>query len=371
MRVLRLILVLTSLFASLAGALSQPLAATKSTTPHAKTRVILLESPPFVMKTDQGYSGFAIDLWEESARNIGLDYEYHEAHSLAEMLGEISKGKADVAVTELTISGERMEQMDFTQPWFDAGLQIMMHKPPTNDLAHVVGQLYENGFILSYLLIGAGGLIVAFILTLIDRRYDPDFPKEWLKGLAESIYHVAAVLTKGSTNHKELFGSVGRIISALWLLVGVGVVAFITSSVTSVMTVNSMEGSMWRLEKHRIQDLPDLKDKTVGALAESVASMYVAQAGLRGRNFDTMQNMIAALAENRIDAVVADEPSLTYYLHKNPNLPIAPVGKIIKHEKYGFAVKSGSPLRIKLSKQIMEFWETGHIQQLRKKYFGE
>jgi polar amino acid transport system substrate-binding protein len=370
MSVIRLVFVLPIL-GSLATASSLALAAPIATIPQQKTHVILLESPPFVMKTDKGYTGFAVDLWEESARNIGINYDYREAHSLSEMLEAISTGKADVAVTELTISGERMEYMDFTQPWFDAGLQIMMHKPPKNDFYSLVGQLYENGFILSYLLLGVGGLLAALILTLIDRRFDPDFPKEWSKGIAESIYHVASVLTKGSTNHKELFGSIGRVIASLWLLVGVGVVAFITSSVTSVMTVNSMEGRLWRIEKHRIEDLSDLKSKTVGTLGQSVASMYVAQGGVHGRSFDTMQDMITALVNNQIEAIVADEPSLTYYVHQNPNLPIAPVGKIIKHEKYGFAVKSGSPLRVKLSKQIMEFWETGHIQQLRKQYFGQ
>jgi hypothetical protein len=46
------------------------------------------------------------------------------------------------------------------------------------------------------------------------------------------------------------------------------------------------------------------------------------------------------------------------------------VRKVVRHEKYGFALKAGSPIRLKLSKQVMLAWETGLIDRLRKKYLG-
>jgi ABC-type amino acid transport substrate-binding protein len=98
--------------------------------------------------------------------------------------------------------------------------------------------------------------------------------------------------------------------------------------------------------------------------------MYVAKAGLSGRGFSTLGNLVNALAENRVDAIVGDQPSLVYHLHQHPDLPVIAVGKVVRHEKYGFALKAGSPIRLKLSKQVMLAWETGLIDRLRKKYFG-
>jgi ABC-type amino acid transport substrate-binding protein len=95
------------------------------------------------------------------------------------------------------------------------------------------------------------------------------------------------------------------------------------------------------------------------------------KANLSIQEFDTMADMIKALADNRVEAIVADQPSLTYYQLQNPDLPIMAVGKIIRQEKYGFGLRAGSPLRLKLSKQVMLAWETGLITNLRKKYFGE
>lgn len=342
----------------------------KTTPAPTKILVTVLESPPFVMKSDDGFTGFAIDLWEESAKRMGLAYEYREVGTLKELLDSVSIGKADVAVTELTINGERMERMDFSQPWFDAGLQIMLHKPPNVGLLYFFAQLYESGFLKSYFYIASGVVFATLALTAVDRRFDPEFPVEWGKGISESFYHVVSVLTTGSTKHKPLFGSFGRVIAAVWLVVGVGVVAFVTSSITSIMTVNSMERRIWQADKNKIEDLPDLKGKTVGTIANSVASSYVAKSNLTGKGFNALEQMVEALADNQIDALVADEPSLTYYLHQHPDTPIVPVGKIVRHEKYGFALRSGSPLRVGLSKEVMLAWETGMIGRLRKKYFG-
>ena len=77
------------------------------------------------------------------------------------MLASISSGKSDVAVTELTINGECMERMDLSQPWFDAGLQIMVHIPPVVGLVYFVHQLYENGYLKSYFWIAISIIIAS------------------------------------------------------------------------------------------------------------------------------------------------------------------------------------------------------------------
>jgi hypothetical protein len=174
--------------------------------------------------------------------------------SLRDLLASISSGKPDVAVKELTINGERMERMDFSQPWFDAGLQIMVHKPPVVSLVYFVHQLYENGSLKSNFWIAISLIIASVFLTILDRRLDPEFPADWSKGIAESFYHVVSILMTGTTDHKPMFGIYGRILAALWLVMGVGFVAYVTSSITSVMTINSMERRLWQADKAKIED---------------------------------------------------------------------------------------------------------------------
>ena len=78
-----------------------------------------VESPPFVMKTDQGFTRFAIDLWGESAKRMGL----------LRISGSIDSprasqfshhGKIRCCGHQVDHNAERMERIDFSQPWFDA-----------------------------------------------------------------------------------------------------------------------------------------------------------------------------------------------------------------------------------------------------------
>lgn len=178
-------------------------------------------------------------------------------------------------------------------------------------------QLYENGYLKSYFWIAISIIIASVFLTILDRRLDPEFPAGWSKGIAESFYHVVSILMTGTTNHKPMFGIYGRNLAALWLVMGVGIVAYVTSSITSVMTINSMERRLWQADKAKIEDLPDLKGKTDPALEGSVTSMYLTKENLSSRLFANLEQMIIALSENQVDAIVADEPSLTYYLHQH------------------------------------------------------
>jgi hypothetical protein len=117
-----------------------------------------------------------------------------------------------------------------------------------------VHQLYENGSLKSNFWIAISLIIASVFLTILDRRLDPEFPADWSKGIAESFYHMVSILITGTTGHKPMFGIYGRILAALWLVMGVGFVAYVTSSITSVMTINSMERQLWQADKAKIED---------------------------------------------------------------------------------------------------------------------
>ena len=160
---IKISLLLSAILTCFAILAPNPAYAETSSPPAKKMQVVVLESPPFVMRTDQGFTGLAIDLWEESAKRMGLDYEYREASTLQELLDSVTTGKSDVAVTELTINAERMERMDFSQPWFDAGLQMMIHQAPPTGFWSFFQQLEENGHLRVYLWMALGVITASFL----------------------------------------------------------------------------------------------------------------------------------------------------------------------------------------------------------------
>jgi ABC-type amino acid transport substrate-binding protein len=319
-------------------------------------------SPPFVMKSGNGYAGFTWELWQQIAGDLKLTYDVEEVSTVAQLLQLLREKRVDVAVANLTITSSRFETADFTQPYFDAGLRIMIDEDRHVGMANLMTDLQHGGHLRIYAWLGiiiVGGTIV---LTLIDRRYHPEFPEKWHEGLAESFYHVMSVAASGSTSHRNLFGAAGRLLGALWLACGVAVVAYVTSSITSVMTVSQMA--------HQINTYSDLHGKHVGAVTGSVGEFFSRAAMLDVQAFGTMDQALDALLIGQISAIVNDAPVLEWYDTAHPELPITVVGPVFDTEKYGFGLPQDSPLTRPVSNAILRLQDRGVLDTLRTRYFG-
>ncbi len=319
-------------------------------------------SPPFVVKTGETYSGMAVDLWEMAAARLGLRYEYRPYRTLADLVQATATAEVDAAVGNLTISRERAQRLDFTQAWYDSGIRIMIKQNRTADAGDIFRKLTEGGYFKAYLWFGLLLLVATLLLTILDRKLDFEFPRSWLHGLSESFYHVIAAITSGRSTHKPLFGAFGRVLAAFWLLFGVAVIATITSSITSTMTTVSLQ--------NQINDRSDLSGRIVGVLAGSSAETYARALALDIRLFPGMDEAVAALIDDRIDAILGDAPVLEYYDNNHLDLPLTEVGSILKPEKYGFALPPGSPLTRPLTVQLLELHESGALETVRARYFG-
>lgn len=330
---------------------------------HKKVLVGTYVSPPFVIKQGNEYSGMAIDLWHTLAYQAGLIYEFREFASNTELLDALKAGRIDVAVNNLSITEERAKKYDFTFPWYDAGLRILVNDTSRGSAENIFDGLFRSGYIKSYLWIVVAISFSTLLLTLLDRKYDKDFPSRWGPGLAESFYHVISVIATGKTSHKTLFGAFGRIFSALWMLCGVAIIAYITSSVTSIMTTEQL--------KNQITGLPDLSGKIVGVRKGSVASEYLKSQGFQTDEFNHLREAVPSLLQGKIAAVVADAPVLEYYVNTTPGNQTRVVGNLFHPDKYGFALPAGSPLTKPLSLSIIRNIEQGNITLLRKRYFGD
>lgn len=320
-------------------------------------------SPPFVMKTEQGFAGMSIELWETMADDLHLAYRYEMVPTFRELVQRTAEGRIDIAVTNLTITQNRAKQIDFTQPWYDAGLRIMIDKDRKTGISDVIAGLSDAGHLKAYAWLALVILLATILLTLFDRRFDESYPKRWREGLAESFYQVMSVATSGNAGRKNLFGWRGRIFSAFWLVCGVAVLAYITSSVTSVMTTLSLT--------NQINSLADLSGKTVGVFAGSTSEEYARSKGLEIRPYNNIDDAVSALHQQKIAAIIGDAPVLEYYEHTHVESPVAVVGPIFNPDKYGFGLTLHSNLSDRLTIELLGAHERGLIASLRRKYFGE
>jgi polar amino acid transport system substrate-binding protein len=274
----------------------------------------------------------------------------------------VANGTVQAAVTNLGITKSRAQIVDFTQPWFDAGLRIMVHSAARVSMMDIIRDLRDAGHLANFGWIALAIVAATGLMTIFDRRLDAEFPQRWREGLAENFYHVMSLATKGEASRKNLFGWFGRIAQALWLLLSVAVIAYVASSVTSVMTASHIS--------NRINNVADLQGQAVGVRAGSVAEDYVKGLHVKMRPFNHLAEAAAALMRREIAGIVDDNPVLEYFSRTHPDLPLDVVGNTFHPDKYGFAFTSGSALTKPVSLSIIGLKESGDVEKLRNRYFG-
>mgnify|MGYP000314548391 CR=1 FL=1 len=97
------------------------------TTPldHAELRVGVKQAPPFVVKQGDGqWSGLAVDLWRRMASLTQLNYVLVEQPSAGALVEAAESGRIDVGIGAITVTADRERRIDFTLPYFNAGLGI-------------------------------------------------------------------------------------------------------------------------------------------------------------------------------------------------------------------------------------------------------
>ena len=127
------------------------------------------------------------------------------------LLDAASTGDIDIAVTNSSITEDRALRVDFTYPWFDAGLRIMVRDQQGTGLREILGGLRDTGYLRAYLWIAVLLGLATILLTVFDRRFDPAFPARWRDGLAESFYAVMSLVSGRSPVRRNMFGWAGRI----------------------------------------------------------------------------------------------------------------------------------------------------------------
>lgn len=327
---------------------------------HGEMTVGAFISPPFMMRRADGeFHGMAADIWERAAKEAGIRARYVEYHNLDRMLQDLREGRLDFVATKFVVTHERTGYLKYSFPWHDGGLRIMTR-------VHREGlwsQLRRNGMIRTY----AWLLLILAVLTVATtfarRRLDPDFTREWKDGLAQNL-HGLVVAAKSGKMDNLVKNWTGYLLSAFWMLFGVAFVAYITSTIASTMTASAFINR----EIAGVQDLPG---KRVGVTRGGISESHLREIGISPLLFESPDDVEAALIRGRIDAMVADSPSLEYFLHTHPGLELTLAGPVFKPLRNAFAgAHRHADAMDRLSVAIIGMHDDGSIEKLREKYFG-
>jgi len=92
---------------------------------NAPLRVIAAPIAPFVMPKTDPLAGFSIDVWNEVARRMHVNFTLRLVAPDVRFPA-LERGEADVAIGLIVMTPEDEKRVDFSTPYFDSGLRIMV-----------------------------------------------------------------------------------------------------------------------------------------------------------------------------------------------------------------------------------------------------
>ncbi len=165
----------------------------------------------------------------------------------------VGKGEADVLVGNTTVTSARIKTVEFSQPYFRSGLQIMIPEARPHTFARLWENIVDFGHLTVFWYILGIVLLVTILVTLFERKHNPDFPKTWSAGFAEAFYYVISLTLTNKSAYKGFAGVLGRLMLVFWMVLGFLMVTYVTAAVTAAMTVeqlrtriNGPPGSLWQ-----------------------------------------------------------------------------------------------------------------------------
>lgn len=328
-------------------------------------RVGIKTAAPFAMQDEQGeWSGISVDLWREAANSMGQDWRFIPMSNVGELVHGLAAGELDVAVGALSVTAEREAIIDFSHPFYNAGLGIATRSGEAG-LFKTLGALFSWQFFSAVSILFILLLAVGVLIWLLERHKNPDQfgSKHHGGGIAAGFWWSAVTMTTVGYGDKAPVTAAGRIIAVIWMFAGIITISGFTAAIAAVFTVQSLNTLVSGPE--------DLDKVSVVTVAESTGAEWLRSESIRASQKPSAEAAIKAVAGGQAGAAVYDAPILRYLIQESGVTNVEVLNNTIVPEDYAFGLQQNSPLRQALNMAILRRTETAAWAQGVADYLGE
>lgn len=319
-----------------------------------------IERPPFSFLHNGQPAGFSIDLMRVLAERLGREIQFTYTDSFPTMLAGVEAGQVDGAIANISITSARETVMDFSQPIFDSGLQIMVSGAATR--ASVWNAILSYDLLLAVLAAFAVLFVLGLLMWFFERRHQPYFDHPINNAMFPSFWWALNLVVNGGFEERMPRTVIGRLLGVVMVVSSLFVVSIFVANITASLTVEAITGS--------IEKLDDLDGRRVATTTGSTSAALLDSRNIAHRTYDSYAAMIAAFEEGTLEAVVFDGPILAYYVAHEGVGQARLIDRVFRPENYGIALPEGSPLREPINRALLGLTESGGYRDLVEKWFG-
>jgi polar amino acid transport system substrate-binding protein len=297
-----------------------------------------------------GYDGLSIRLWEAVSQRMGVRYNIVNFDNDDELLKAVHAGHIDVAISPISITAQRCAEVTFTQPYMQRGIGIMSWAESASTLQGL------RRFFSDTLLYILGGLalvlaLVGLLVWLVERGHD----RNEVHDISDGAW--LALVTLAGVGYGDVVPRTrgGRLIMAVFMLVAMLSASALTAAITTALT--SHLSDTYEEPRH-------LSGRRVAALSASQGATFAHQYRAQVLPVGTLDEAIDLLLRRRVDAVVANELALEYFVSTHRQQKLSLVTSPQGIDNFGYAVPHGSPWLNQLNVSLLALAETGEITQI-------
>ncbi|KAK7053103.1 hypothetical protein SK128_020197 [Halocaridina rubra] len=345
------------------------------------------------------YEGFCIDLLSELAEKLKFNYiltpvEGNGYGSIDKttgewngMIREIMDGRADLAMTDLTISYERQQAVDFTMPFMNLGISIMYKKPqkvPPALFSFLSPLSIEVWIYMMAAFVGVS--LLMYVLARVSPyewqnphpcNPDPDTLENQFTILNCLWFALGSLMQQGCDFLPQAVST--RMVAGMWWFFTLIMISSYTANLAAFLTVERLESP--------IESVEDLAKQT--KIKYGTKSSGTTKNFFKDSNLEIYQRMWTFMethtppvfvdsnaagvervkTDNGLYAYFMESTSIEYVTERECSL--TQVGGLLDSKSYGIALPRGSSNKGYLDVVLLTMQSQGRFHILKNKWFRQ
>ncbi|KAJ8345523.1 hypothetical protein SKAU_G00297160 [Synaphobranchus kaupii] len=353
-----------------------------------KTEAIVGHTEPY---TKLCCKGFCIDILKKLSRNIKFSYDLYLVTNGKHgkrvrgtwngMIGEVVYKRADMAIGSLTINEERSEIIDFSVPFVETGISVMVARSngtvsPSAFLEPYSPAVWVMMFVMCLTVVAITVFVfeyfspVGYNRSLINAK-DPGGPTFTI---GKSVWLLWGIVFNNSVPIENPKGTTSKIMVLVWAFFAVIFLASYTANLAAFMIQEQYIDTVSGLSDKKFQkpqeQYPPFRFGTVpnGSTERNIRSNYPEMhSHMVKYNQKGVEDALNSLKTGKLDAFIYDAAVLNYMAGKDEGCKLVTIGsgKVFATTGYGIALQKDSPWKRPIDLALLQFLADGDTQKLQ------